>query len=1064
MAGESLPGSESLLARAGFLRALVRDLVRDEHEANDVAQEVFLATWKRRQAGGDTPTAWLAAVARRIARRLYRDRTRRTRREKIAARRECEESTADTASRFELHRTLVDHVRALPEAVRGAILLRYFDGLAPREIAHRLDVPVSTVKTRLQRGLARLRRDLDRGTGRAAWSAIALELIANTPTVPFTLAAGGLMTSAAAKTAVVVLVIAAVTLYVQLSPTHNTTRSDRDGVAPLESVATNPNGQDGSAANPADALVPERLPSPVDLDACDRDLDLHGIVVRKDGSAVPGAQIEAVSFPWRRVWTGSHSRRDVCVPIAGTRSARDGTFSIRLAWGQAVSLRVSATGLAPQRLVQVTAGARVHVVLRRGVGLALTFRYTDRDRPAAGIAVRVREVAAVGTYPWTFGEEYRATTDAHGRAVFGGLTPQGSVLAQAMIAPRAYRIGLPEHGTQESACDIVEGRTVAGRITDAATNRPIGGARVRLVRADATGTMTGADGTYRLHLGGTGWAPGLVAEAPGYAARHEAVDAGGSIDFTLVRGATVRGRLLDHHGWPLADAHIVVVSAPDITRSTGSGSNGVFTIDDLVPDAWHTVVITGPGLPRTLLDFRPGDLGDVTLDAPGIVQGRVLDATGAPVPGAVVTLEGEGYARTLRNARPRDATSILGTREIRITDDLGRFRFTDQPAGMHTLRATRARATATAVAQIDERTSHARVDLRFTGGETIVRVRDKAGIPVAGARTWVTPWAGGKRARGVTDERGESILRLAGRANMVGVTARGRGFLASEPVHVQKGQRVYEFVLEKGKAVSGRIVLDGAPLEGRWYLDITAGDRRFAVPVTNGRFTVLVPPGSPANLTLRNTMRAPNRKNRQSRTIRRLVTATAQGVRPGTTGLVLKAERIPADQTLPVRVVSPSGQPLAGIRVVAGPVPQGRPDDAETDVSGRAAFEEVGALPTELTVALQDEWIEQRRWLAPIAIKVVPAGKPVELRLREANELHGVARGFPAGSRVLLLEAGRRLHGTRADATGRFTLLAPRGGKGPYEVRVVWSDQAGMFWSQSANVVGPETRLIIQRK
>ena len=52
------------------------------------------------------------------------------------------------------------------------MLLRYFDDLAPREVASRLGVPVETVRTRLRRGLERLRTALDErhGGDRSAWA------------------------------------------------------------------------------------------------------------------------------------------------------------------------------------------------------------------------------------------------------------------------------------------------------------------------------------------------------------------------------------------------------------------------------------------------------------------------------------------------------------------------------------------------------------------------------------------------------------------------------------------------------------------------------------------------------------------------------------------------------------------------------------------------------------------------------------------------------------------------------------------------------------------------------
>src|SRR6185436_439694 len=74
-----------------------------------------------------------------------------------------------------LHRRLVEEVHALEEPYRSAILLRFLRGQSPAEIARELAVPVKTVRTRIERGLAKLRERLDRdhgsghGADRAAW-------------------------------------------------------------------------------------------------------------------------------------------------------------------------------------------------------------------------------------------------------------------------------------------------------------------------------------------------------------------------------------------------------------------------------------------------------------------------------------------------------------------------------------------------------------------------------------------------------------------------------------------------------------------------------------------------------------------------------------------------------------------------------------------------------------------------------------------------------------------------------------------------------------------------------
>ena len=53
---------------------------------------------------------------------------------------------------------LEELLRALPEAMRVAVVLRYQEEMSPDEIATLLGQPVATVKSHLQRGLQLLRR------------------------------------------------------------------------------------------------------------------------------------------------------------------------------------------------------------------------------------------------------------------------------------------------------------------------------------------------------------------------------------------------------------------------------------------------------------------------------------------------------------------------------------------------------------------------------------------------------------------------------------------------------------------------------------------------------------------------------------------------------------------------------------------------------------------------------------------------------------------------------------------------------------------------------------------
>ena len=57
---------------------------------------------------------------------------------------------------------LWDVLDRLPDAQRAAVVLRYYGGLKPAEIAAALDLPGATVRSHLRRGLATMRKELER--------------------------------------------------------------------------------------------------------------------------------------------------------------------------------------------------------------------------------------------------------------------------------------------------------------------------------------------------------------------------------------------------------------------------------------------------------------------------------------------------------------------------------------------------------------------------------------------------------------------------------------------------------------------------------------------------------------------------------------------------------------------------------------------------------------------------------------------------------------------------------------------------------------------------------------
>jgi RNA polymerase sigma-70 factor (ECF subfamily) len=124
-------------------------------DAEDIAQEALLCAWRRRATlrEGTKRNHWLATIVRNEASHQ------RARRPGPSAALEELDGAEDvrviaTVERADLRAAL----RGLSERDRQLLALRYREDLSQAAIARRLGIPESTVKVRLHRARARLRR------------------------------------------------------------------------------------------------------------------------------------------------------------------------------------------------------------------------------------------------------------------------------------------------------------------------------------------------------------------------------------------------------------------------------------------------------------------------------------------------------------------------------------------------------------------------------------------------------------------------------------------------------------------------------------------------------------------------------------------------------------------------------------------------------------------------------------------------------------------------------------------------------------------------------------------
>jgi RNA polymerase sigma-70 factor (ECF subfamily) len=142
-----------------FLRGLVTTA-----DADDIAQEVFLAAWSHagRYRGDASVRSWLCAIAWRKAKDSHRRFFRR--REREAAYRETMAATASPTVPADERLALEQAMLALSLNERAAVLLCLAGDFSHAEAAQALDMPIGTIKSHVARGRERLRAALERTT------------------------------------------------------------------------------------------------------------------------------------------------------------------------------------------------------------------------------------------------------------------------------------------------------------------------------------------------------------------------------------------------------------------------------------------------------------------------------------------------------------------------------------------------------------------------------------------------------------------------------------------------------------------------------------------------------------------------------------------------------------------------------------------------------------------------------------------------------------------------------------------------------------------------------------
>lgn len=147
---------------AGRLLTVLERMLGTRTEAEDVLQETFWQVWRSAatyEPQRSSPVVWLLVIARSRARDRLRRASRSRPLDAVPEARLLTEPDDDLA-RSEATVSAREALAMLPDEQRTAIRLAFFNGHTHEQIAAAASIPLGTVKTRIRRGMLRLREIL----------------------------------------------------------------------------------------------------------------------------------------------------------------------------------------------------------------------------------------------------------------------------------------------------------------------------------------------------------------------------------------------------------------------------------------------------------------------------------------------------------------------------------------------------------------------------------------------------------------------------------------------------------------------------------------------------------------------------------------------------------------------------------------------------------------------------------------------------------------------------------------------------------------------------------------
>jgi RNA polymerase sigma-70 factor (ECF subfamily) len=796
---------DAVLGQRHAVRALASELVFDAHLAQDVEQEVWLAALASGPREGGALRGWLTAVVRNFAIKTWRASERRESRERAVARPEgAVPSPDEILAREDLRRRLVEHVLALEEPLREVLTLRFFEELAPREVARRLGLPLETVRTRQKRGLELLRERLEREEHgkRGAWALALVHRVGLSASVGRVSAAlvasllpGVLVMSLAKKAAVVVGALALLALFVQRARVERSLDEDPAPEAQPVHVALASSVAAVSVLPPptpvetrSEASVPGEA-SRIEVEPLDGSVLLR--VSWHDGT--PAAGISATVF--------THGAEDFYADAFEVRTGIDGTWRMEQMPVGSVAVY---SDRGPTGDAKVRAGEEALIAITIPRGYDVLGKVVEPDgRPVAGAEIIVDTDGST----W-HGRHRVARSDEQGsfriRSLSEGLcwlmarSPMHAPTARYVLssgpgATLEVQLTFPARGgALEGTVRDDGGHGIAGAQVlvgeEEAFRRVTVPEGVQAMKAAAEHVVVDGEGRFEVDGLEVGETPVQIC-APGFAPWSGTIEVREgqteSLSVVLLPEASVEGRVSDTHGTPLGGIEIRVGERDFLGRFTQSLPDGTFRLRGL-PLGEFELLAEGEarGRARTTLIGSPGQClhWDAILDPGLAIRGRLISA-------------GIAATQWRVHCESRDDLNLADAKP----DEQGLFEFTGLRDGPHRIEVFAVGQyffPVSAQADVQPGPEELVIELDPTSWPSVRlqgRVVDGAGHAVAGTR--LTPMLEGQHSGPVLSAGEDGSFDLGpyppGRWTL-GVRAPGKAALKTEPVDLAPEQS-YDF-------------------------------------------------------------------------------------------------------------------------------------------------------------------------------------------------------------------------------------------------------------------------------